>query len=550
MKARLPLAALAFVLTGVARAATFEESYELVRGEARQAYLRLEPVETWVKPEQRLPLTDPDVQSQLEPGARRQKAEQLLAALSAIQELQGRPGSEALSPARKHILANTIKLGLALQPSDDGVARGLYHDSVPGIPPPLSDPRRVAELRAQAASALSRASKGAGGWLNLPAAPDATTGAAGVTPGQLAALNVVPRARSPVSTKINDVPLPSLAEQALLAKAQRTGADADVRADFDRRYGAEGHVLHDAQRSWEESAEKASGPRRWFDKSVAFAIGIPDDAQQTAAWWWYSRDKAELSPAAKERASGDVALQAAMMIPIGRGVGIAAKAGELALGAETKAAALRIVQLQAKIDAKQALTRAESNELAELTKGKSDLIFHTTTGDNMAKIRDSARVAATTERFAYGSRRQITNMWRQAVSGVMPKDGLIVFQGEAARLFSPHAVKGGWSLMKRAAGQQITDGSGDVIITKAVYDADTKTLSVLEARMPTQGERRFILQSAGWAQARYFGRIVLLDGALTSATGFTVLPTDTKRHALQYVFDANSRLEDPLASSQ
>ena len=556
MKGLFLLTASAFFLGVPARAATFEESYETVRAEARQAYLRVEPVEQWVKPEQLLPLTDPSVPSKLEPGARRQQADELLAAVAAIQELQGKKGDEALPPAKKMLLVRTIKLGLRLDQRDHGLGLALYQPSRPGFPRPLADPERTAMMKSHLSASIERATSDAA---TLRAASDAaaamprTAGPpqAWMTREQLAALNAVPAAQGGVSTKIDAVPAPSLKDQAKLAALQTKAADARVREAFEREYAAEGHYLNDAQTSWDKAAGEATGPRSLLDKTVAFTIGLANDAQKSAVWWWRTRGNPELSPRAKDEATGQVALQAAMMIPIGRGVGVAAKVGEAALTAEAKAAATRAAQLEAKIAARQTLMREEASWLAEHSNGKADVVFHTTKAENLDKIRgikaadrdtaltidggNTGRLAATTEKFAYGAGKEVTNVWRQLLSGVPPKDSLIVFQGDAAKLFRPHPVTGGYSAIKRAAGQRITDGSGDVIITNASYDPATRTLHVTGARMVQEGEERFALQKKFpmQPQVRHLGRVVLLDGALTGGVGFAALPVGVQRRLLE-----------------
>ncbi|NNN05060.1 MAG: hypothetical protein HKL90_04085 [Elusimicrobia bacterium] len=187
----------------------------------------------------------------------------------------------------------------------------------------------------------------------------------------------------------------------------------------------------------------------------------------------------------------------------------------------------RVAQLQTKA-LTQPLTREEAAWLGERT---NSVVLHTTDSKNFASIAgrtdtgvaSGGRVAATTERFVYGTRREINSVWRQVLSGVVPKDGTVVFQGRAADLFSKHEVTGTYSLIKRMAGQLTTNGEGDIVITKAFYNAQTKTLSILDARMVAQGEKRFLLRSEGWSTAKLWGRRVVLDPAMTAATGFIVV---------------------------
>jgi hypothetical protein len=190
----------------------------------------------------------------------------------------------------------------------------------------------------------------------------------------------------------------------------------------------------------------------------------------------------------------------------------------------------RVAQLQQRIADGKPLSRADAAWLAEATNGKAAVRFHTT--DAMDAIRQSERLAGTAEGRAYASRKLITNRWRQLLSGVKPKDGTIVLQGKAAELFSSHEATGLYSGMKRLAGQQVTSGKGDIVITKAFFDEATGTLTVTEARMVTEGEKQFLLQSKGWATARLWGRRAVLDPAITAATGFIVAPN--KQGILEY----------------
>ncbi len=193
------------------------------------------------------------------------------------------------------------------------------------------------------------------------------------------------------------------------------------------------------------------------------------------------------------------------------------------------------------------LTREEAAWLGEHAPGS--VILHTTDSGNFASIAgrtetgaaSGGRVAATTERFVYGTRKEISTVWRQILSGARLKDGTVVFQGRAAELFRPHEVTGVYSLLKRAAGQMTTDGAGDIVITKAFYNAESKTLSILDARMAGADEGKFLLQREGWARARLWGRRLLLDPALTAGTGFAVAAGASDGAVYQYVLPGNGR---------
>ncbi|MFA6031051.1 MAG: hypothetical protein WC969_14435 [Elusimicrobiota bacterium] len=228
-------------------------------------------------------------------------------------------------------------------------------------------------------------------------------------------------------------------------------------------------------------------------------------------------------------------------------------------GTATAAAnAERIAALQNKVAAGKALARDEAVWLAEATKGKAGVVFHTT--DAVQDIMKSGRVAATTERFAYGATRHIegaqalqgavaggaaaqrlanarlaiSRIGRQLRAGVKPKDGLVVFQGDAAKLFQPHEVRGIYSGIKRVAGQQVTNGQGDIIITRAVFNPETNTLTITGARMVDAGERAFLFQSKAFAYSRMWGRRVFLDGGLTAATAFVAAPAQAREQLFEY----------------
>ena len=246
--------------------------------------------------------------------------------------------------------------------------------------------------------------------------------------------------------------------------------------------------------------------------------------------------------------AGNAALFAAGLVPAGavtkisKGVGWVRglfKAGTLsAVDAE------RALALEQKIAAGAPLTKDEAVWLGEASKGKADVVFHTTDSKVLAeKIiqRDAAgeiggRVAATTETHVYAARQHINSAMRQFLSGVKPKDGLVVFQGEAAKLFDPHEVQGMYSAFKRLAGQQTTNGVGDIVITKAFFNPETKTLTVTGARMVTQGETKFIMQSSeAWAKMRRGSRIAFFDVGFTSGSAFFATNSATNGAALEYV---------------
>jgi hypothetical protein len=169
------------------------------------------------------------------------------------------------------------------------------------------------------------------------------------------------------------------------------------------------------------------------------------------------------------------------------------------------------------------LSREEAAWLGEHANDGS-VIFH---GTNEAdKIMASGRVAATTERYVYAAKQEVSTVFRQLKAGVLPKDQLVVFQGQAAKLFNSHEATGLYSGMKKIAGQMTTNGTGDIVITKFAYNAETKTLSILEARMVNETEVQFLLRKPGWYRSptiKQWGRRLVLDPMATSTAGLVAV---------------------------
>ena len=376
--------------------------------------------------------------------------------------------------------------------------------------------------KAQALAAALGTSPGAG------VAPPAAPGGAGgrtLTSAQLAALNRVPAAQPGGVRDLATAPPP--APISAKADAPVDGLIANSKAYWDR-------VGSDPATSAPERAAAAT----FVSLFKMFNLdGFENSAFRLSA----SAADPGVSRAAtfKDAASvaGNAALSVAGVLPESALSGLA-KATRLSslsdwaantarLFKASPAIAERVAQLQTKA-LSQPLTREEAAWLGERT---NSVVLHTTDSRNFASIAgrtdtgaaSGGRLAATTERFVYGTRREINSVWRQVLSGVVPKDGTVVFQGRAADLFSKHEVTGAYSLVKRAAGQLTTNGEGDIVITKAFYNAQTKTLSILDARMVASGERRFLLRSEGWSTAKLWGRRLVLDPAMTTATGFVVV---------------------------
>jgi hypothetical protein len=226
---------------------------------------------------------------------------------------------------------------------------------------------------------------------------------------------------------------------------------------------------------------------------------------------------------------GNAALTAAGLLPAGAWIKLASatKAGAIVDWAGNAAKMFKanpaIAERVAALQQKALTSPLSREEAAWLGEHANDgtVIFHGT--NEVDKIVASGRVAATTERFVYGARQEVSTVFRQLKAGVLPKDQLVVFQGQAAKLFNSHEATGLYSGMKKLAGQMTTNGTGDIVITRFTYNAETKTLSVLEARMVTEGEESFLLQKPGWSLARLWGRRLLLDPLATSAAGLVAV---------------------------
>lgn len=341
-----------------------------------------------------------------------------------------------------------------------------------------------------------------------------------MTPEQIAALNAIPRAQAESLRRRANAPPPP--PPAVEPPKNETGLIARARAHWDAigenpktsevgRMGAatmvaflEAFNLDKFENSTFELSQSASDPN--------------------TSGWQVAKDAGAVA--------GNGFLAAAGFIPASAWAKVASvtKISDAAAWTTGKLASLfrgkppvspeiaaRIADLERK-SLTQPLTREEVAWLGEASNGKAKVIVHTTKSSDMAKIRESGRVAATTEAFVYGSRRVIASKWDQLLSGVPPKDALIVFQGQAQKLFTRHEVTGVYSWMKSAA-QMTTNGSGDIVIVRASFNAETKVLSVLEARMATAAdETRFILNK--WPKTRMWGRRVVLDPLITTAAGF------------------------------
>lgn len=366
--------------------------------------------------------------------------------------------------------------------------------------------------------------EGGGAPAGGPGAGRGGSGAARtMTAEQIAALNAIPRAQAESLRRRATAPPPP--PPAVEAPKNETGLIARARAHWD--------AIGENPRTSEVGRMGAATMVAFLEafnldkfENSAFELS-QSAADPSASKWQVAKDAGAVA--------GNGFLAAAGFIPASAWAKVASvtKLSDAAAWTTGKVASLfrgkpplspeiaaRIADLERK-SLTQPLTREEVAWLGEASNGKAKVIVHTTKSADMTKIRESGRVAATTESFVYGSRRVIASKWDQLLSGVPPKDALIVFQGQAESLFARHEVTGFYSWMKSAA-QMTTNGSGDIVIVRASFNAETKVLSVLEARMATAAdETRFILNK--WPKTRMWGRRVVLDPLITTAAGF--IPT-------------------------
>lgn len=174
--------------------------------------------------------------------------------------------------------------------------------------------------------------------------------------------------------------------------------------------------------------------------------------------------------------------------------------------------------------AKEAIPPNIAGDMARISKtvGLEKLLVFSGVND-VKLIWDSKRYWGRTEGAVYGSLLPANTLLRRLKAGLFKEtEGLVVFQGNAAKLFHAHEIEGSYSLMKNLLGQQKA-GFGDIEIIKAAkFD---KTIIVTEAKLspkhhspvPKSLKNRYKDETA-WAQARYDGRRVYLE-PLASAAG-------------------------------
>lgn len=173
-----------------------------------------------------------------------------------------------------------------------------------------------------------------------------------------------------------------------------------------------------------------------------------------------------------------------------------------------------IESASAQLKAGNALTEAQALRIATLVNrvgSQTRLIF--SAANDIKLIWKSSRYWGQTEGAVYGARMPANTLWQRLKAMIGKKEGMVVFQGQAARLFQAHRVEGGYSAMKKLLGQHKA-GFGDIIFENAVKEGNT--IIVTRARLATAAEVQHAGQSTAWAAARLWGRRLTLE-PLTAA---------------------------------
>jgi hypothetical protein len=167
------------------------------------------------------------------------------------------------------------------------------------------------------------------------------------------------------------------------------------------------------------------------------------------------------------------------------------------------------------VGAYQALTRPVIAELGPMTikssekvvpasvKGSSETpgnrTIYTVTAD-ISKIAESGRVWGKTEGTVYGMAVDNAPRWRTSLGNKKVDPGKIVFEGQAADLFSKHPVEGIYSGIKRLVGQYKAP-FGDIAFNKSTMSFDGSTLVIRDADVvPHAGQSTLTALSKLWTR--------------------------------------------------
>jgi hypothetical protein len=169
-----------------------------------------------------------------------------------------------------------------------------------------------------------------------------------------------------------------------------------------------------------------------------------------------------------------------------------------------------------RIQAGDALTAQEASRLAALLNkigAQNQLIFSAVR--EVEAIWTARRYWGMTEGSVYGAKMPVTTWQERLKAGLtgMRREGTVVFQGDAAKLFHAHEIEGPYSAMKRLLGQQKA-GFGDIIIESAVKEGNM--IIVTQARLAA-GQHAG--QTTAWATARLWGRRLALEPLAAAGVG-------------------------------
>jgi hypothetical protein len=164
---------------------------------------------------------------------------------------------------------------------------------------------------------------------------------------------------------------------------------------------------------------------------------------------------------------------------------------------------------EAQLRAGQPLTEEQARRLAAIMNrigGQTQLVF--SAANDIDLIWQSRRYWGMTEGAVYGARLPADTFAQRLRAMISRKQGMVVFQGQAAELFHAHEVEGAYSGLKRLLGQEKA-GFGDIVLDEAVKEGNT--IIVTRAHIATAAEVQHAGQSTAWAAARLWGRRLTLE---------------------------------------
>ena len=132
---------------------------------------------------------------------------------------------------------------------------------------------------------------------------------------------------------------------------------------------------------------------------------------------------------------------------------------------------------------------------------------------DIGKILESGRIWGQTEGSVYGMTYRNAPKWKSMSKSILEDPGVVVFEGQAAGLFKPHPIDGGWGAMKSGLGQYKAK-FGDIVFTEAP----------IVTRLPN-GQLQLVVHSAevgphvGQSMIFAYGRLWTRRGIDLASTG-------------------------------